>query len=87
MVWGGACIIRTITVSHKFMPEDHNNIENNQPTSCDPAYTRKEFVALVIKRAGIAGAIICAPKVVDKFFLPPAQARMVRTSTRARTEA
>jgi hypothetical protein len=69
------------------MSDNHNNFEDNELPSCDPTYTRKEFVALVIKRAGIAGAVICAPKVVDKFFLPPAQARMARTSTRLRTEA
>jgi hypothetical protein len=63
------------------------NLRDSELPSCDPAYSRKEFFALVIKRAGVAGAIICAPKIVDKFFLPPAEARMIRTSTRLRTEA
>jgi hypothetical protein len=69
------------------MSDNNANLENNERPSCDPAYSRKEFVALVIRRAGIAGALICAPKIVDKFFLPPAEAMMVATSTRLRTEA
>jgi hypothetical protein len=63
------------------------NLKDNELPSCDPAYSRKEFFALVIKRAAVAGTIICAPKIVDKFFLPPANAMMVATSTRLRTEA
>jgi hypothetical protein len=63
------------------------NLKDSELPSCDPAYSRKEFFALVIKRAAVAGVVICAPKIVDKFFLPPAEAKMVKTSTRRRTEA
>jgi hypothetical protein len=43
-------------------------------SSCEPGLTRKEFIAMVVKRGAIAGAIIAAPKVVDKFLVPPAHA-------------
>ena len=36
--------------------------------------TRKDFLALVLKRATIAGVIVAAPKVVDKFLVPPVYA-------------
>jgi len=36
--------------------------------------TRKDFLALVIKRASIAGMIVAAPKIVDKFLIPPVYA-------------
>jgi hypothetical protein len=48
----------------------------DQMNSCDPSLNRKQFLALVIKRAGLAGAILAAPKVVDSFLVPPAYAFM-----------
>jgi len=69
------------------MFEPENEEESPQASSsCEPSLSRKEFVALVLKRATAAGTIIAAPRVVDKFLVQPAEARAV-TSTRARTEA
>jgi hypothetical protein len=67
---------------------EHKNGQEAQDTaaSCEPTLSRKEFVALVLKRAAIAGAVIAAPKVVDKFMVQPANAFAV-TSTRGHTEA
>jgi hypothetical protein len=65
-------------------PED-KLVQGDSP-SCEPGMSRRQFVALVLKRAAVAGAILAAPKVVDKFLVAPAEARM-RTSTRFRTEA
>jgi hypothetical protein len=45
---------------------------NESIASCDPAMTRKEFVSMVLKRGAIAGAILSAPAVIDKFLVSPA---------------
>jgi len=55
--------------------------------SCEPTLRRKEFLALVLKRATLAGVVLAAPRVVDKFLVPPAKAMMVTTSTRVGTES
>lgn len=45
----------------------------NMPAS-DTSISRQEFVRLVLKRGAIAGAILAAPKILDKFLVPPAHA-------------
>ncbi|MBX9879528.1 MAG: hypothetical protein K2Y22_13790 [Candidatus Obscuribacterales bacterium] len=45
----------------------------NSPAS-DKSISRKEFVHLVLKRGAIAGAIVAAPKIIDKFLVPPVYA-------------
>ena len=42
--------------------------------SCDSSMSRKDFVALVLKRSYVAGAILAAPAIVDTFLAPPAMA-------------
>ncbi len=42
--------------------------------------TRKEFLQKVVKRAAIAGAVVAAPKVVDKFLVPPVYAKVSLTT-------
>jgi hypothetical protein len=49
------------------------NSDENRP-SCEEGLSRKEFIALVVKRAAIAGAVVAAPKVLDKFLVPPVEA-------------
>lgn len=49
-------------------------ISNPEQPASDKSISRKEFVALVLKRGAIAGAILSAPKVLDKFLVPPASA-------------
>ena len=44
--------------------------------SCEPALSRQEFLAMVVKRGVIAGALIAAPKIIDAFLVPPAHAMM-----------
>jgi len=45
-------------------------------SSCDPSLSRKKFLELAIKRGALAGAILSAPKIVDKFLIPPVHAMM-----------
>jgi len=53
----------------------HNN-ENpgTEQKACDSRVSRKEFLTTLVRRATLAGAILAAPKVVDKFLVPPAYA-------------
>ncbi|HEY9713103.1 MAG TPA: hypothetical protein V6C72_06515 [Chroococcales cyanobacterium] len=51
------------------LPSDAESIE-----ACDPALTRKEFLTKLVRRAAIAGSIVAAPKVLDKFLVPPVYA-------------
>lgn len=53
-----------------------------EKNACDPRVTRKEFLTTLVKRATIAGALLAAPKVVDKFLVPPAYARTSTTHIR-----
>src|SRR4051812_32159363 len=48
--------------------------EDNTRQACDKSLTRKEFVTVVLKRAAIAGGVLAAPKVLDKFLIPAAWA-------------
>jgi hypothetical protein len=67
---------------------ERENAEDSRQASasCEPTLSRKEFVAFVLKRAGVVGTIIAAPKVVDKYLVRPAEAKAA-TSTRVHTEA
>lgn len=51
--------------------------------SCDPSMSRKEFVALVLKRGAITGAILAAPRVLDKFLVAPGLAANPSSGTGA----
>ena len=42
--------------------------------ACDPSISRKEFLEAVVRRATIAGVLLAAPVVVDKFLVPPVYA-------------
>ncbi len=52
--------------------DDHADQEERN--SCAPNLSRKDFMALVLKRAAITGSVLAAPKIVDKFLVPPANA-------------
>jgi hypothetical protein len=67
--------------------ELEREIPGDDLCSCEPALCRKEFLALVLKRATLAGVVLATPKVVDKFLIPPAKAMMVTTSTQFGTES
>ncbi|MGH9548217.1 MAG: hypothetical protein ACRD3W_02535 [Terriglobales bacterium] len=55
----------------------NSNTSGREPhdrQACDARVSRKEFLTTLIKRATLAGALLAAPKVVDKFLVPPAYA-------------
>jgi hypothetical protein len=58
-----------------FEREDCKSQQDDE--SCEPTMTRKDFVAKVVRRATIAGAILAAPAVIDKFLVPPGIAAMM----------
>ncbi len=52
---------------------------DNQETAidkpaCDATLSRKDFLTKLVQRAAVAGSLIAAPKIIDKFLVPPAQA-------------
>lgn len=54
--------------------EQDNTVKVSDSPSSDKSISRKEFVRLVLKRGAIAGAIVAAPKIIDKFLVPPVHA-------------
>jgi hypothetical protein len=64
--------------------KENHMLQNNQnldtEKACDSRVSRKEFLTTLVRRATLAGAILAAPKVIDKFLVPPA---MAVTSTSA----
>lgn len=52
---------------------EFENEEANEKAS-DPTLTRQEFLLKIVKAAAIAGGVLAAPKVIDKFLVPPALA-------------
>ena len=59
-----------ITMTEK---ETAKNV-GSEPLACDPTVSRKEFLETLVRRATIAGALLAAPKVLDKFLVPPVYA-------------
>jgi hypothetical protein len=53
---------------------DNEDLARNEVASCEPGLSRKGFIELVLKRALGAGVVLAAPKIVDKFLIPPAYA-------------
>ncbi len=54
---------------------DLNNIKHESEAACDSKLSRKQFLADVLKKAALAGTIVAAPKVLDKFLMPPVYAK------------
>jgi len=52
-------------------PADSNDWRDANP-SCQKTLARKEFFALVIRKAAAAGALAGAPALVDKYLVPSA---------------
>lgn len=44
----------------------------SESSSCEQSLTRAEFIARVVKGAALTGGLLAAPKVLDKFLVPPA---------------
>lgn len=53
------------------MTEKYGSSPNN---SCEPSLSRAEFIARVVKGAALTGGVLAAPKILDKFLVPPAYA-------------
>jgi hypothetical protein len=56
------------------MDEPERPPVDDQISSPDGHIGRGQFIALILKRAALAGAILSAPKIIDKFLIPPAWA-------------
>lgn len=50
------------------------NEDSDNRASTVAGLTRKEFLTLVVQRAAIAGTVLVAPKIIDKFLVPPVYA-------------
>jgi hypothetical protein len=48
--------------------------EADAQPSCTPGMNRKEFLAEVVKKASLVGALAAAPLMVDAFLVPSAEA-------------
>ncbi len=42
--------------------------------ACDGSLSRKEFLTKLVQKAALAGSLVAAPKIIDKFLVPPALA-------------
>lgn len=56
-------------------------------SSCDSTLTRAEFLQKVVKGAALTGGLLAAPRVLDKFLIPPAYAGASTTVTCVNSEA
>jgi len=60
-------------MTHDKQAQDNTAKDDRSPAS-DKTLSRKEFVRLVLKRGAIAGTLLAAPKILDKFLVPPVSA-------------
>ena len=54
--------------------EPHRDNESDLEPSCAPGLSRKEFLAAVVKKASLVGALTAAPMMIDTFLVPSAEA-------------
>lgn len=47
---------------------------DNLTPACDGNLSRKEFLTKLVQKAALAGSLVAAPKIIDKFLVPPALA-------------
>lgn len=59
--------------------QQDNAVTNGNSPASDKSISRKEFVRLVLKRGAVAGAIVAAPQIIDKFLVPPVYAESSTT--------
>ena len=48
--------------------------EHEEERASDPSLSRSEFVKKVVQAAAVTGGVLGAPKILDKFLVPPAYA-------------
>jgi len=65
---------------------DKQEMDSHKP-ACDATLSRKEFLTKLVQRAAVAGSLIAAPKMIDKFLVPPAQALNSTTTVHDTTGA
>jgi len=56
------------------MSDPRREEEAETQESCAPGMSRKEFLAAVVKKASLVGALTTAPLMVDAFLAPSAHA-------------
>lgn len=61
------------------MSQPESNADQQGASSCDRMLNRKQFLEMVVKRAGPVGALLVAPVIVDKFLVPPVSAATMYT--------
>ncbi len=56
------------------MTQDFESSQNKATAanSCEPSLTRAEFITRVVKGAALTGGVLAAPRILDKFLVPPA---------------
>ncbi|RTL45804.1 MAG: hypothetical protein EKK48_00225 [Candidatus Melainabacteria bacterium] len=56
------------------MPDNLRQEADVNTTACDESLSRKEFLTKLVQKAALAGSLVAAPKIIDKFLVPPALA-------------
>lgn len=56
------------------MTEELKSSQDKQAAapSCEPSMSRAEFITRVVKGAALAGGLVAAPQILDKFLVPAA---------------
>lgn len=54
-----------------------------EEASCDPRLSRAEFLKKALKPTLVVGALIAAPKIIDKFTLPASAAPLMSLGVKA----
>jgi hypothetical protein len=56
------------------MPDNFRQEADVNTPACDESLSRKEFLTKLVQKAALAGSLVAAPKIIDKFLVPPALA-------------
>ncbi len=56
------------------MPDNLIQEADVNTPACDNSLSRKEFLTKLVQKAALAGSLVAAPKIIDKFLVPPALA-------------
>ncbi|MBS1955867.1 MAG: hypothetical protein JST89_16910 [Cyanobacteria bacterium SZAS-4] len=56
------------------MTQDFESSQNKATAakSCEQSLTRAEFITRIVKGAALTGGVLAAPRILDKFLVPPA---------------
>jgi hypothetical protein len=56
------------------MRNNNQSPDFDSEKSSDPSLTRSEFIQKVVKASALTGGILAAPRILDRFLVPPAYA-------------